>query len=36
MEKKDQLTQALIHWLGQKIEDQLLLKQINLINMKRP
>ena len=35
MEKKDQSTLAQIHYLGQKTEDQLLLKQISKINLKK-
>ena len=34
MEKKDQLTLVQIHCLGQKTEDQLLLKQINYLKFK--
>ena len=36
MEKKDQLTLDQIHYLGQKTEDQLLLKQIKNFNLKTP
>ena len=34
MEKKDQLTLVQIHYLGQKTEDQSLLKQIKNLNLK--
>ena len=36
MEKKDQLIQVQTHYLGRKIEDLLLLKQIKNFNLKTP